>query len=176
MLPWVYSSYFDLQSTLVFALRCRTEEINMRTLRMWHLAITLMGCTVLNVTAKPAPVLADGANNRESQVTIPATTPLAVKLDQVVSARTVKSGEGFTVTFSEPVRVDGTVVIPAGAAGAGFVSSNSQNGTEMELNSVFVNGRSYRVTTSPIPFNSKSTLRAGTKFTFDLMLSLKVVE
>jgi hypothetical protein len=133
-----------------------------------------MGGTGLNVTAKPAPV--NGADNRESKVTIPATTPLTVKLDQAVSAKTAESGEGFTVTFSEPVKVDGMVVIPAGAAGAGLVSRNSQNGTEMELNSVFVHGKSYRVTTVPIIFNPKGSLRAGTKFTFDLMLSLKVVE
>lgn len=148
----------------------------MRILRSWLIPIILMGPTVMSVTAESGSALTNGGHNRESKVTIPATTQLSVKLDQVVSARTVKSGDGFTVTFSEPVRVDGTVVIPSGAAGAGFVSSNSQNGTEMELNSVFVNGRSYRVTTSPIPFNPKSTLRAGTKFTFDLMLSLKVVE
>ncbi len=146
----------------------------MRTLRTWPIAIILMGCAVLNVTAKPVP--ANGANNRENKVTIPATTPLTVKLDQVVSAKTAESGEGFTVTFSEPVKVDGMVVIPAGAAGAGLVSRNSQNDTEMELNSVFVHGKSYRVTTVPIIFNPKGSLRAGTKFTFDLMLSLKVVE
>jgi hypothetical protein len=138
--------------------------------------MTLMGCTFWNVTGKSAPVLMDGAHNRDSKVTIPATTPLTVKLDQVVSAKTAESGGGFTVTFSEPVRVDGTIVIPAGASGAGLVSRNSQNGTEIELNSVFVNGRSYRMTTSPITFNQKGTLRAGTKFTFDLMLSLNVVE
>jgi len=74
------------------------------------------------------------------------------------------------------VRVDGMIVIPAGATGAGLVSRNSQTGTEMELNSVFVHGRSYRVTTSPITFNPKGALRAGTKFTFELMLSLSVVE
>ena len=148
----------------------------MRTLRSWSIAITLIGCTVLSVTAKPAPALTSGAHNRDGKVTIPATTTLTVKLDQVISERTVKSGEGFTVTFSEPVKVDGMVVIPAGAPGAGFVNKNSQNGTEMELNSVFVNGKSYRVTTSPISFDPKGTLRAGTKFTFDLMLSLKVVE
>ena len=145
----------------------------MRTLWTLLVAIALMGCTVLSVTAESGPAVTTGAHNK---ITIPATTPLTVKLDQVVSARTVKSGEGFTVTFTEPVTVDGMVVIPSGAAGAGFVSSKSQNSTEMELNAVFVNGRSYRVTTSPIPFNSKGTLRAGTKFTFDLMLSLKVVE
>jgi hypothetical protein len=46
----------------------------------------------------------------------------------------------------------------------------------MELNSVFVHGRSYRVTTSPIAFNQKGALRAGTKFTFELMLSLSVFQ
>jgi hypothetical protein len=136
--------------------------------------MALTGCTVLNVAANPAAALI-GANNRDGKVTIPATTSLTVKLDQVVSERTVKSGEGFTVTFSEPVRVSGLVVIPAGAAGAGFVNRNSR-GAAMELNSVFVNGRSYRVTTSPISFDPKSTLRAGSKFTFDLVLSLNVVE
>lgn len=167
MLPWLHSKSTNFQSS--------RREINLRTLRTWPIAIALMACTVLNVAAKPAAALI-GANNRGSKVTIPVTTPLTVKLDQVVSERTVKSGEGFTVTFSEPVKVDGVVVIPAGASGAGFVNRNAQNGTEMELNSVFVNGRSYRVTTSPISFNPKGTLRAGTKFTFDLVLSLSVIE
>jgi hypothetical protein len=152
------------------------RETNMRILRTLPIAFALMGCTVLSVTAESGPAVTSGARNRVNKVTIPATTPLTVKLDQVVSARTVQNGDGFTVTFSEPVRVDGMVVIPAGASGAGFVNRRSQNGTEMELNSVFVNGRSYRLTTLPIPFNQKSTLRAGTKFTFDLMLSLSVVE
>jgi hypothetical protein len=139
------------------------------------MALALMGCTVLNIAAKAAPLI-NGGHNRDSKVTIPATTPLTVKLDQVVSVKTAESSGGFTVTFSEPVRVDGMIVIPAGATGAGLVSKNPQNGAEMELNSVFVNGRSYRVTTSPISFNQKGSLRAGTKFTFDLMLSLNVVE
>ena len=135
----------DLQSILVSRCVVEPREINMRTLRAWPIAIILVGCTVLSVTAKSAPVLSNGGYNRDSKVTIPATTPLTVKLDQAVSAKTAESGGGFTVTFSEPVRVDGMVVIPAGATGAGLVSRNSQNGTEMELNSVFVNGRSYRV-------------------------------
>ncbi len=173
----VHSNSIDLQVTAGF-LRCVVEpwETDMRTLRTWPIAITMMGCTFLNVTAKSALALTDGAHNRDSKVTVPATTPLTVKLDQVVSAKTAESSGGFTVTFSEPVRVDGMIVIPAGATGAGLVSRNSQNGTEMELNSVFVHGRSYRVSTSPIAFNQKGTLRAGTKFTFELMLSLSVVE
>lgn len=149
------------------------RETNMGILRTLPIAFALVGCTVLNVTAKSAPAPGSGGHNRGSKVTIPVTTQLTVKLDQAVSA---KNAEGFTVTFVDPVRVDGMVVIPAGASGAGLVGRTSQNGLEVELNSVFVNGRSYRVTTLPITFKQKGTLRAGTKCTFDLMLSLNVVE
>jgi hypothetical protein len=84
-------------------------------LRTWPIAITLMSCTVLNVPAKSAPVPVNGAPNSQRKITIPVTTSLTVKLDQVVSAKTAGSDGGFTVTFSEPVTVDGVVVIPVGA-------------------------------------------------------------
>jgi hypothetical protein len=170
MLPWLKRLPFVL-SLLVFAPR----EINMRTLRTWSVAVTLIGSALSNATAKAAPILAIEVHHGGSKVTIPATTPLTVKLDQVLIAKTAESGESFTVTFTEPVRVDGIVLIPLGASGAGLVRRKSFNSTEVELNSVFVNGRSYRVT-SPITISQKGALRAGTKFTFDLMLSLNVVE
>ena len=151
------------------------SEIAMRTLRTSSCAIPVLFLFVC-ATARVGLALAKDGPIRGSRITVPVTTPLTVTLDQVVSVKTAESSGGFTVTFSEPVRVDGMIVIPAGATGAGLVSRNSQNGTEMELNSVFVHGRSYRVTTSPIAFNQKGTLRAGTKFTFELMLSLSVVE
>jgi len=44
----------------------------------------------------------------------------------------------------------------------------------MQLNSVFVNGRLYRITTSPISLNQKSNLRAGSTMTFYLVLSLSI--
>jgi len=176
MIPWLYSTSIHLQSILVSGCVVEARKITLKTLRICSIAIALVGCAVLDVTAKPAPVPASGAHSRDSKVTIPATTQLNVKLDQVVSAKTAESGGGFTVTFSEPVRVDGSVVIPTGATGAGLVNRNSQNGTEIELNSVFVNGRSYRVTTSPILFDKKNSLRAGSKITFDLVLSLNVFE
>lgn len=148
----------------------------MKAFATWPMAITLMCCTLLSGTATPATARSSGGRNRDSKVTVPVTTPLTVKLDEIVSAKTADSSGGFTVTFSEPVRVDGMIVIPAGATGAGLVTKDARNGTEMELNSVFVHGRSYRVTTSPIAFNQKGALRAGTKFTFELVLSLSVFQ
>jgi hypothetical protein len=99
---------------------------------------------------------------------------LKVKLDEVVLAKTAGQGESFTVTFTEPVQINGIVVIPTGASGAGLVSGAAQHSPQLELNSVFVNGRLYRVTTSPIRLNPKTAVPAGKKYTFDLMLSVNV--
>lgn len=119
-------------------------------------------------------VFANGASARGGRITIPATTTFTVKLDQVVNAKTAAPGEGFTATFSEPVQINGIIVIPSGASAAGLVSGAAQHSPQMELNSVFVNGRSYRVTTSPITLSPKVSLPAGKKLTFDLMFSLNV--
>jgi hypothetical protein len=54
------------------------------------------------------------------------------------------------------------------------VSKESASGGEMQLNSVFVNGRMYRITTSPIRFHQKTSLRAGSTMTFYLVLSLDI--
>lgn len=148
----------------------------MKTVRMWLTALPLIAWMSFNGTALAVRPLPAGAHGRDGKITIPATTPLTVKLDQAVSTKTAESAGGFTVTFSDPVKVDGVVVIPAGATGAGLVCKAGQASPQMELNSVFVNGRSYRVTTLPITLNQKAPLRAGAKFTFNLMLSLNVAE
>ena len=92
----VHSRSIDVHSILVFTLRCRAEGDQHENFAITPIAITLMGCTVLNVTAKSAPVLNNAEHNRTSKVTIPATTPFTVKFDQVVSAKTSENGGGFT--------------------------------------------------------------------------------
>ena len=113
------------------------------------------------------------ANSRGVGLTVPVMTPLTVKLDEAVNAKTAANGSGFTATIKDPVQVDGVTVIPANASAGGLVNKESAGG-ELVLNSVFVNGRMYRITTSPVSFNPKATLRAGTTVTFHLVLSLNV--
>ena len=149
-------------------------EIDMKTSRTQYCAVPLIAFFLVCATVPAGFGLASGASDRSGRITIPATTALTVKLDEAVSAKTAERGGGFTVTFAEPVQINGLIVIPAGATGAGLVSGVAQHSLQMELNSVFVNGRSYRVTTSPITLNPKISLPAGKKFTFDLMFSLNV--
>jgi hypothetical protein len=109
------------------------------------------------------------------RMTVPVMTPITVKLDQALSAKTTVNGEGFTATLKAPVEVDGIVAIPANASAAGLVSKDGSS-SQMELNSVFVNGRLYRITTSPIALNQKTNLRTGSTVTFYLVFSLNIAK
>ena len=117
----------------------------------------------------------EGANPR-SGITVPIMTSLTVKLDEAVNAKSASNGAGFTASIKDPVQVGGITVIPANASAGGLVSKESQSTGELELNSVFVNGRMYRITTEPIPFNQKTNLRAGASMTFHLVLALNLAK
>ena len=115
----------------------------------------------------------EGANPRGG-ITVPIMTSLTVKLDEPVNAKTAANGAGFTASIKDPVQVNGITVIPANASAGGLVNKASQASGELELNSVFVNGRMYRITTEPVPFNPKTNLRAGATMTFHLVLALNI--
>ena len=114
------------------------------------------------------------ASRDNGRITVPVMTPFTVKLDKAVSARSSVNGEEFTASFKEPVQIDGMTVIPVNSSAAGLVSKDGRTSGQMELNSVFVNGRSYRVATSPITISEKTSFRAGSTVTFYLMLSLNI--
>ncbi|MBS1802249.1 MAG: hypothetical protein JST28_02725 [Acidobacteria bacterium] len=120
------------------------------------------------------PVSVEAANPRGGKVTLPVMTSITVKLDEAVNAKLIANGTGFTASIKEPVQVDGVTAIPANSSAGGLVSKESATSGELQLNSVFVNGKMYRITTSPIPFNQKTSLRAGSTMTFYLVLSLNI--
>lgn len=105
---------------------------------------------------------------------VPVMTAFTVKLDQAINAKTAANGAPFTATFKEPVQVDGQPIIPAGASAGGVVDKEPGTSAQLELNSVFVNGRSYRITTEPVTINPKGAMPAGATLTFHLTLSLSL--
>ena len=141
----------------------------MRILRKICSLLTLAAVISTAATVK-------GANARAGNVTVPVMTALTVKLDEAVNAKTAANGSGFTATIKDPVQVGGVTVIPANSSAGGLVSKEPARGTELLLNSVFVNGRLYRITTSPVSVSQKTTLRAGSTFTFNLVLSLNIAK
>ena len=130
-------------------------------------------CAIILVLLVSIAASVEGANPRGG-ITVPIMTSLTVKLDEPVNAKTAANGAGFTASIKDPVQVNGITVIPANASAGGLVNKASQASGELELNSVFVNGRMYRITTEPVPFNPNTNLRAGATMTFHLVLALNI--
>ena len=90
-------------------------------------------------------------------VTIPAGTPIGIRLQNSISSASANSGDHFDAVIDEPVVIDGQVVIPKGANATGRVVTAKSSGRlhdpgylRLSLDSVTVNGKEVSVQTSSI--------------------------
>jgi hypothetical protein len=138
-----------------------------------------------NATASPRNQLASGAgsensapfSNRErseetagsqerndtkpaeavAKQTIPAGTPITVRLQSAVSSATSNSGDRFDAVLAEPLQVNGKTVTPSGAAVTGRVVAANPSGRlqhpgmiELALSSIEIEGKSVAISTTTI--------------------------
>jgi hypothetical protein len=122
-----------------------------------------------------APEKAPSPGATMGKLTVPAKTPLTVRLDQVVGLKLVDGGGGFSATLSRPVQANGVTVLPAGATVEGLVRKEEKYSPEMTLKSINLNGKSWRIQASTIVFNQQISYPAGTELTFELQFPLNVV-
>ncbi len=100
------------------------------------------------------PLAAAPRSTRSEPLVVPAKTPFHVTLDQALASNRSSPGDHFAATVSEPVVVDGRVVIPRGAHVQGRVLDARPSGRlvgrahlQLALESVEVNGKSYEIRT-----------------------------
>ena len=74
-----------------------------------------------SVALAQAPAEPPAIENAAALVTVPALTPVIIRIDAEISSKTSKPGDRFGITVAEDVRVDEAVVIPAGSVGEGEV-------------------------------------------------------
>jgi hypothetical protein len=111
---------------------------------------------------QPAPAPSEPAVSAVPQpppapvnVTIPAGTTLAIRIDQRISVKTSHAGETFTGEIVDPVLAgDNSVLVPKGALVGGVVDESHRRGhfkgrslLELRLTSLTLNGTSYPLTT-----------------------------
>lgn len=91
-------------------------------------------------------------------VTIPAGTWLRVRLDHSIGTDRNRPGDPFTGSLSEPIKVSGETVIPAGARVNGVVGNAAPSGRlrgraalSLTLGRMEWNGRSYPLETTAFP-------------------------
>jgi hypothetical protein len=90
-------------------------------------------------------------------ITVPAGTPIGIRLQNSISSASANSGDHFEAVIDEPVVIDGQVVIPKGANAIGRVVAAKSSGRlhdpgylRLALSSVTIEGKEVSVQTSSI--------------------------
>ena len=116
--------------------------------------------------ARPRPSLDDITTDTHL---LPSGTDISVQTEETIDGSTAADGQTFAATVTEPVRdAEGKVVIPAGAKAQVIIKSLSQGGKirgrddlVLDLASVSVDGRQYRLSTADLEQQGKQGLGAN---------------
>ena len=119
-------------------------------------------------TAAEAPV------SQDTLVTVPALTPLYLRVDEELSSKKHKNGDRFAILIDEDVRIGDAVVIPAGSAGEGEVIHAARSGMGGKAGELLVTARFVRVGNREIRLRSFS-LGAKGRDRSDQALGLAIV-
>src|SRR2546425_3711760 len=113
---------------------------------------------VVLVLAAVLTLSAATLRNSTGPVMLPERTAIRVTLDQALATNQSRPGDHFDATVSDPVVVDGKIVIPQGAHAEGLVVDARQSGRlmgrarlQLALQTVDVNGQNYDVRTFSHP-------------------------
>lgn len=88
---------------------------------------------------------------------LPAGTPITIRLQSAVSSASSQSGDGFEAVLDEPLIIQGQTVVPRGAAVSGRVIEAKASGhlhdpgyLRLTLEKISINGKAVPVQTSSI--------------------------
>jgi type II secretory pathway pseudopilin PulG len=103
-------------------------------------------------------------------VTIPAGTTLAIRIDQRISVKTSRAGDRFTGEIVDPVLAsDNSVLVPKGALVGGVVDVSHRRGhfkgrstLELRLTSLTLNGTKYPLATRDLTRSKKGKGKRST--------------
>jgi len=118
-----------------------------------------------NVSAAPPPPPVVPVN-----VTIPAGTNLAIRIDQRISAKSSRAGDKFTGEIVDPVLAsDNSILVAKGSLVGGVVDVSHRRGhfkgaslLELRLTSLTLNGTQYPLTTRDLAERKKGKGRRST--------------
>jgi len=127
------------------------------------IAVTLAAASLAQA---PADVASESAS---TLVTVPALTPVIVRIDAELSSRTSKSGDRFNIIVAEDVRIGEAVVIPAGAVGEGEVIHAARRGAGGKAGELIVMARFVLVGENQIRLRSFALGAAGQDMSVDSM-------
>jgi hypothetical protein len=111
------------------------------------------------------------SGNPVRTVTLPAGTPITVRLDQPLSTEYTHPGTQFSGTLPRPLVENGRVVLPQGTKCYGTVVQSKKSGhlkgraeMALRLDSIHAHGRTYPVTTTGQNFSGKGKKKHNLKW------------
>ena len=115
------------------------------------------------VVSAVSPASAPAGPAAPVEVSIPAGTSLAVRVDQRISVKTSHAGETFTGEIVEPIAAsDGNLLVPKGARVSGVIDAAHRRGRfkgasllELRLTSMTLNGTEYPLRTRDLSERKK---------------------
>lgn len=132
-----------------------------------RLTTVLLVAAALTAGCNQRPSSAENPGGRHDeaervQTAVPTNTTLTVRLKQDVDTAKMKAGDEFDGEMAEAVIINGKVAIPVGAEVDGRIVNSQTAGSQgssgfmtITLDSVEVNGKEYKVSTTPM--NSANT-------------------
>ena len=94
-------------------------------------------------------------------VTVPALTPVAVRIDEPVSSNRNKPGDRFRISVAEDVRIGDVLVIPQGSPGEGEVIHAAKSGAGGKAGELILAARYVRVGDVEVRLRSLALGAAG---------------
>jgi hypothetical protein len=113
--------------------------------------------------ATPPPSAAEpvAASQSGALVTVPALTPVYLRIDAELTSKKSRTGDRFPIHIDEDVRVGDIVVIPAGSAGEGEVIHAAKSGAGGKAGELLIAARYVRVGGKEVRLRSLSLGASG---------------
>lgn len=115
--------------------------------------------------------IAVAAQTNDERITVPALTPVIIRLEEPISSNKNKPGDRFRITVAEDVRVGDAVVIPAGSPGEGEVIHAARSGAGGKAGELIIAARFVRVGDLEVRLRSFALGVAGKDHTNDSFAS-----
>ena len=127
--------------------------------------LAAIGCT--GVGAQP-PASADTGKalpfSSSEQLSLPAGTPIYVRLQESVSSRTAQTGQSFSAVLDEPLLLDGQTIAPQGSPVTGRVIAARESGHLHNAGYLRVTLASITMKGKAVPIQASSLFVEGGSF------------
>jgi hypothetical protein len=122
----------------------------------------------------PPPATAPTPPPAPTRVRLPEGTEIRLSLDEGLSSATAAEGDEFSITTSDPISLDGGVVIPAGFHGRGEVTAVEKKGMLGKAGQLSVRLDYVRIGDTKVRLRSNQTREGKSNQTSVIVLSLLV--